>query len=85
MFSRRETRGGLKGIMAEVQKGAALLLSCKSSVRNLLKLSINDGHVSQPHVNKPGASEEHADRPVGLGVGNIQQQLDVKVVTRGKL
>ena len=37
------------------------------------------------HVNKPGASEEHADRPVGLGVGNIQQQLDVEVVTRGKL
>ena len=40
--STRETRGGLNGITAEVQKGAALFRSCKSSVRNLqIKLNQN--------------------------------------------
>ena len=36
----RETRGDLKGMIAEVQKGVALFLSCNSSVRNLQNVDI---------------------------------------------
>ena len=37
----RETRGDLKGMIAEVQKGVALFLSCNSSVRNLQNVISN--------------------------------------------
>ena len=94
----RETRGGLNGMIAEVQKGAALFLSCKSSVRNLqnayfkycslVKLEIYGGSCKcQDYMmlNKPCASEEHANLPVGRCVRHIKQKLKVVVMTRGQL